>query len=453
LNLGGSSSSTSNSSSMTPNPITSTLFNPIWNAATADVSTPYQPYTGELYPGLTSGQLQATQMANANLGAGQDTLSGAISSAQGLTNYAPQQVSAPTMTAAQAGPTSLTSATGYGASLGSAANAGPAALSSAAQIDPSSVGDVNAGLLANTDLSPYLDPATQDVINSTLAQMEQQRGQAIANTQGQFTQGGAFGGSREGVADALTNQYYGGLEGQQAAQLYSQAFQNAQSQAQTDLSRQLTAGQANQSKDLSIAGQNAGYDQQTGLANASALNQNAQYNASNQQATSAANAAALNAAAQFGAGAQNAASSQNAGAQNATSQFNAGLAQQAAANNAQMGLTSQQLNQAAGLQAAGLGLSASQALAAMGAQQQNMGLANVNAIDQLGTQAQQTQAAQDQAALQQYMLAMQYPFMQAQAYQGLLGDLGALFSGASTKGTGKQSGMTYGMSIPLYTGQ
>jgi hypothetical protein len=169
LSFGSNSTSSSQSSSATPNAITASLFNPIFGAATSDVSSPYAPYGGELYPGLTSGQLQAAGMANANLDAGQSTLNSGVGAALGLTGYDPSQVSAPVVTAAQTGPASLASATGYDPADAQAANAGPAAMTSSAAIDPSSVSNLSPGLLSDTDLTPYLDPATQDVINTTLA--------------------------------------------------------------------------------------------------------------------------------------------------------------------------------------------------------------------------------------------------------------------------------------------
>lgn len=380
LSFGGGKTKTSSSTSYTPNPLTTSLYEPLFYSARNQVETPFTPYGGELAPGLSPGQQQAAALAQQNLGAGAQAVDAGVAAAQGLGGYRPATLSAPAV---------------------SAANAGTAAPTTAAQIASTAVPVTPAGSLAATDLTPYLDPYAKDVIAATNQDIERQRRAAIDGQAGQFTRAGAFGGSREGVADALTNRAYGQIAAQTDAGLNSQAWASAQQAAQGDLSRALQAGLANQGAALNVAQANAGFDQGAG---------------------------------QF-----------NAAQANAMAELNAQLAQQAGLAQAGWDFGAGQANQGAGLSAAQLGLSAAGLLGQLGQTQQQLGQNDVNAIDQLGTQAQQTQGAQDQAALQQYLLALEYPLMQAQASQGLLGTLPALQTLASSKGSGSQSSSNFGL--------
>lgn len=105
---------------------------------------------------------------------------------------------------------------------------------------------VNAGQLSNTNLQPYMDPYTKDVINSSLPIMQQQLGQSLAANAGTAAQTGAFGGSRFGVQQG-TAQAQGALGmANMAAGLNAQNFGQAQTAATGDINRRLTADQSNQ---------------------------------------------------------------------------------------------------------------------------------------------------------------------------------------------------------------
>lgn len=446
--FGGSKSNTTTKNTATPNAATSSLFDPNFAQAQQDFSAPVTAYSGELAPGLSTGQQQAGGLVQANLGVGNDAVNSAAGTAQGVAGYTPQQVAYGDASGASAGPTSLTGATGYGATSAQAASAGPASLAAQSQVDPNAVQQINAGLLSNTNLSNYTDPNTAAVIDPTLQYMEQQRNQAINQQAGQFTQAGAFGGSREGVADALTNQAWGNTEATTIAQLESQAFQNAQAQAQTDLNRQLTAGQSNQGTALAAGTTNADLGQAANLANSAATNAMNQYNAGNTQQANLVNAGAQNTASQFGASAQNTAASQNAAASNQNAQYNASNQQQAGLLNAQELLAAQQANQQAGLAGQGLNLSAASQLAAMGGQQQQMGLLGANAVNAFGQEQQQTQAAQDSAAYQDYLRQIQQQINQGQGLTGLGATLPALYAGATTNGTSNTSQTGWNINVP-----
>jgi hypothetical protein len=98
----------------------------------------------------------------------------------------------------------------------------------------------------NQQMSPY----TQNVVNTTNQQLQQQN--AIENQQeaGSATGAGAFGGSREAVQQALNNKYSQQNMASTDAGLYSQAYTNAQNQANTNAAGNYQSQVANQSAGL-----------------------------------------------------------------------------------------------------------------------------------------------------------------------------------------------------------
>ena len=106
--------------------------------------------------------------------------------------------------------------------------------------------NVTAGQIGNTDLNPYMNPYTKDVINASLPIMQQQLGQSLAANAGNAAQTGAFGGSRFGVQQG-TAQAQGALGmANMAAGLNAQNFTQAQAAATGDINRTLSADQGNQ---------------------------------------------------------------------------------------------------------------------------------------------------------------------------------------------------------------
>jgi hypothetical protein len=115
---------------------------------------------------------------------------------------------------------------------------------------------VNAGNLTNADLSGYMNPFTQNVINSGLQSLDIQRQQALNQVGDQALRTGAFGGSRQGISEGITNASSAMQAGQLASQLQAQNFAQAQAAAQSDINRNLQAQLANQQAGLSGAGLN-----------------------------------------------------------------------------------------------------------------------------------------------------------------------------------------------------
>ena len=268
-------------------------------------------------------------------------------------------------------------AQGYSPAQAQAASAGPSQMAQAAQLNRGSIQNVNAagvtgsqvaqeafGSIApsakanirdvtpasflNQNIQAYMNPYTKAVTEQSLQDLERSRQLEQVKSSAQATAAKAFGGSRQGVAEAETNRAYGENAARLLAQQNAAAYQNAQQISEADLGRMMQAQQLNQAKDLSttqqslqLAGQfglanqdaalraalaNQGVDvstgqlntqnaQQAALANQAAYNQMAQYNAGLSQQTGLANQAATNQAGQFGANAQNTANLTNAQAQ------------------------------------------------------------------------------------------------------------------------------------------
>jgi hypothetical protein len=123
---------------------------------------------------------------------------------------------------------------------------------------------VQAGQLATTDIQQYQNPYTQQVIDTSMQDLERQRLMQQNQIGAQATQAGAFGGSREGVAQALSNEAFARQGGQLAAGLRQQGFQNAQQMAQADIANRYSADAANQAAGLTSASQRLGAAQQLG---------------------------------------------------------------------------------------------------------------------------------------------------------------------------------------------
>ena len=95
------------------------------------------------------------------------------------------------------------------------------------------------GTIAGTNLAPYQDPYIQDVINAQQADVL--RGAQIGLNQlgAQAQAARAFGGSRQGVAEAELGRGVAQTLAQQSAALRSAGFQQAQQAAQQDIQNRL----------------------------------------------------------------------------------------------------------------------------------------------------------------------------------------------------------------------
>jgi hypothetical protein len=332
---------------------------------------PYQPYTGQLTADLTPAQQQAGLLLQSAPAMGQDAISSGINAASAGTQYEAPQVQPGSYNAAQASP---------------------------AAIDTSSLPLLSApnGIAG---ISSYLNPYTQDVAQQTLNELNLQNQQQVMNNAQAATSDNAFGGTRQAVADALTNEAFQRSAADALANLNSQGFNTAAGLLQNNQQMGLNAGGQNLNAVLSAAGQNAGNQQQANLA--------------------------------------------NAGAANTASQFDLGQALQAALANQGAAGTAQGLD----LQGAGL-------LGTLGNGQSTDYLNGVNALNSFGAGQQTTQQNALNAAYQQYLNQFNYPVQMqqllasalsggvgggtsnpaaaGQATGGLLGGLGSLGSALAT---------------------
>jgi hypothetical protein len=176
---------------------------------------------------------------------------------------------------------------GAGANLATSSGYNPTLMGNTA-LGP--MAHISASTIDGMDRSKYMDPYLNDVVNTTMADFDENAGQTRAAQAAQAGLNGGFRSSRFGLREAQTEGNLARARAATAAGLRSNAFDKATGMMQFD------AGQTQ-----SAAGFNAGADNQRTLTQG-------QLDA----ATAAANAAAQNQASQFGANASNQASMFNA---------------------------------------------------------------------------------------------------------------------------------------------
>lgn len=113
---------------------------------------------------------------------------------------------------------------------------------------------VTAAQFAGTDLAPYMNPFVDNVVNTSMANLERSRQQSTMGNADAATAAKAFGGSRHGVVDAVTNAETALKAGQLSSSLYSDAYNNATGLAVGDINRRQSADVANQGAALQKAG-------------------------------------------------------------------------------------------------------------------------------------------------------------------------------------------------------
>jgi len=99
-------------------------------------------------------------------------------------------------------------------------------------------------------IGSYMNPFTEQVRTNALADLESARRAAIAQTGERATAARAFGGSRQGVAETLTNQGFAKQAANLGTSLNEQAFNQAMAMQQADIARRSAADIANQQAGL-----------------------------------------------------------------------------------------------------------------------------------------------------------------------------------------------------------
>jgi hypothetical protein len=134
------------------------------------------------------------------------------------------------------------------------------------------------GSFLTGDMSAYMNPYLQNVEQAALGNLDQAYKQTLNTIGDRAINAGAFGGSRQGVAEGVAASETARQMGDLSAQLRAQGFQQASGMMQSDMDRALQ-GQglnlqaAGMQGDLANAGQNAYLQSIQSALSAGALNQ------------------------------------------------------------------------------------------------------------------------------------------------------------------------------------
>ena len=108
----------------------------------------------------------------------------------------------------------------------------------------------NLGLTGPGSIGSYMNPYSEMVRKNALADLESSRQTAIQQMGERANAAKAFGGSRQGVAESLTNLGFAKQAGNLGATLNEQAFNQAMAAQQADIGRMSAADIANQQAGL-----------------------------------------------------------------------------------------------------------------------------------------------------------------------------------------------------------
>ena len=99
--------------------------------------------------------------------------------------------------------------------------------------------NMQAPSILDRDIGAYQNPYTQQVIDTTLADLDRSRQMAIGRDQDRAIGAGAFGGSRSGILEAETNRAFADQAARTAAGLRQGGFDRATSLAGQDIGREI----------------------------------------------------------------------------------------------------------------------------------------------------------------------------------------------------------------------
>jgi len=118
--------------------------------------------------------------------------------------------------------------------------------------------DVTAGQLSTTNLDPYMNPYTKNVIDTSMRDLNQQEGVQQQGIDDQSQAQNAFGGDRMYLQKGVLGGKFGDVKSKMLADLYSKNFLNAQQMGQSDIGTKLQADTANQGVRANLYGGAAG---------------------------------------------------------------------------------------------------------------------------------------------------------------------------------------------------
>ena len=261
--MGGKSSTTQSSSSVSIPPEVLAQYNAVNAQAETVAQTPFQQYSNG--PNAFVAPLTATQQAgilgtNQYSNEAQPFYQTGSDMTQAAGDYTQNAMNATT------GAMGLTqNAMGLtGNAMGMTQGAlNPSYAQNAMGMTQANSGAANPQALA---IGQYMNPYLQDVVAPTAALMQQQFGQAQSGQMGNAIQNGAFGGDRQQLAAANLQQQQGLAYGQTMGGLMNNAYTNALSTAQQQQGVNLSAQQQNLQRGLAGAQQYYGIGaQQQGL--------------------------------------------------------------------------------------------------------------------------------------------------------------------------------------------
>ena len=115
-----------------------------------------------------------------------------------------------------------------------------------------SIQDIIAGQFSGTALDKYLNPYNQQVVDTSLADIERARQTQMLDNNSRATMAGAYGGDRAALVNAETNRGALDASARVAADLRARGFDEAASLYGQDADRTLKADQNNQSADAEV---------------------------------------------------------------------------------------------------------------------------------------------------------------------------------------------------------
>lgn len=130
------------------------------------------------------------------------------------------------------------------------------AMGGAGQVMGYTPNQINAPSFLQGNINQYMSPYTANVEQQAIRQLDEQRQRALNQTADQARSAGAFGGSRHGVMEGVTNAEAAKQAGMLSAQLRDQAYGQGLSAMESDFGRQMQAQLANQSAGLQGSGLN-----------------------------------------------------------------------------------------------------------------------------------------------------------------------------------------------------
>jgi hypothetical protein len=235
---------------------------------------------------------------------------------------------------------------------------------------------------SSSDAARYMNPYTQQVTENTTREMMRANDLGRQADAQRAAKAGAFGGSRGAIVQAERDRNFGFQLGDTVAKLNQDAYGNAQSQFNTDISRDLATGQFNVQTDLARQQQNQG-----AALSAAQGNQQAGARASEFGLGQALTAQQLNQASDLARQQANQSTDlqgqiANQGATSRASEFGLGQALDASKFNIGTDLDRQARNQASALQASGMNQAANSRASEFGLGQ-NLAAQTSNAANQL----------------------------------------------------------------------